>query len=185
MPSDSDLDWNHWLPGFSGLWTWTGAPAPWLQVLGLVNFHNHMIPCLIIYLSINHLSMYISIHTSMDLCIHLVVQLLSCVWLFANPWTAAHQASLSSTLCWSVLNFTSIEFNSVQFSHSVMSDSLQPHESQHTRPSCPSQTPRVHPNPCPSSRWCHPTISSSVLPFFSCPNPSQHQGLFQWVNSSH
>ena len=53
----------------------------------------------------------------------------------------------------------------VQFSHSVMSDSLRPHEPQHNRPPCPSPTPRVHPIPCPSSRWCHPTISSSVIPF--------------------
>ena len=54
--------------------------------------------------------------------------------------------------------------SSVQVSHSVVSDSLQPHELQHTRPPCPSPTPRVHPNPCPLSRWCHPTISSSVIP---------------------
>ena len=53
-------------------------------------------------------------------------------------------------------------------SRSVMSNSLQPHESQHTRPPCPSPTPRVYPNSCPSSRWCHPAISSSVVPF-SCP----------------
>ena len=57
---------------------------------------------------------------------------------------------------------------SVQFSHSVVSDSLQPHESQHTRPPCPSPTPGVYSNSCPSSWWCHPTISSSVVPFFSC-----------------
>ena len=55
----------------------------------------------------------------------------------------------------------------VQFSRSVMSDSLRPHESQHASPPCPSPTPRVHPNPCPLSRWCHPTISSSVIPFSS------------------
>ena len=59
--------------------------------------------------------------------------------------------------------------NSVQFSCSVMSDSLRPHELQHTRPPCPSPTPGVHPNPCPSSWWCHPAISSSVIPFSSCP----------------
>ena len=59
--------------------------------------------------------------------------------------------------------------HSVQFSRLVVSDSLQPHEPQHTRPPCPSPTPRVHPNPCPSSRWCHPTISSSGIPFSSCP----------------
>ena len=58
---------------------------------------------------------------------------------------------------------------SVQFSHSVMSDSLRPHESQHARPPCPSPTPGVHSDSRPSSQWCHPVISSSVVPFSSCP----------------
>ena len=62
-----------------------------------------------------------------------------------------------------------VQFSSVQFSLSVMSDSLQPHESQHARPPCPSPTSRVHPNSCPSSQWCHPDILSSVIPFSSCP----------------
>ena len=61
-------------------------------------------------------------------------------------------------------------FQSVsQFSHSVVSDSLRPHESQHTRPPCPSPTPRVYSNSCPSSRWCHPIISCSVFPLSSWP----------------
>ena len=81
-------------------------------------------------------------------------------------------------------------FSSVQFSCSVMSDSLQPHESQHTRPPCPSPTPGVHSNSHPSSQWCHPAISSSVLPFSSCPQAlpasrsfpmSQH---FTWGSQS-
>ena len=59
------------------------------------------------------------------------------------------------------------EFSSVQFSHPVVSDSLRPHESQHARPLYPSPTPRVHSNSRPSSRWCHPAISSSVVPFSS------------------
>ena len=59
-------------------------------------------------------------------------------------------------------------WDSVQFSCSVMSDSLQPHAPQHARPPCPSPTPRVYSNSCPSSWWCHPTISSSVIPFSSC-----------------
>ena len=63
---------------------------------------------------------------------------------------------------------TLLIISSVQFSHSVVSDSLRPHESQHTTPPCPSPTPRVHSNSCPSSRWCHPAISSSVIPFSSC-----------------
>ena len=58
---------------------------------------------------------------------------------------------------------------SVQFSRSVVYHSLQSHESQHARPPCPSPTSRVHSNSCPLSRWCHPAISSSVVPFFSCP----------------
>ena len=70
-------------------------------------------------------------------------------------------------------------FSSVQFSRSVMSDSLQPHESQHARPPCPSPTPGVHPNPCPTSWWCHPTISSSVVPFSSCPQSFPPSGSFQ------
>ena len=68
---------------------------------------------------------------------------------------------------------------SVQFSRSVVSDSLRPHEPQHARPPCPSQTPGVHPNPCPSSRWCHPTISSSVIPFSSCTQSFPASGPFQ------
>ena len=56
-----------------------------------------------------------------------------------------------------------------QFSRSVMSHSLRPHELQHARPPCPSPTPGVHPNSCPASQWCHPAISSSVIPFSSCP----------------
>ena len=62
---------------------------------------------------------------------------------------------------------------------SVRSDSLWPHEPQHTRPPCPSPTPRVHPNPCPVSQWCHPTISSSVVPFSSCPQSFPAPGSFQ------
>ena len=61
------------------------------------------------------------------------------------------------------------QFSSVQFSHSVVSDSLRPHESQHAGPPCLSPTPRVHSDSCPSSQWCHPAISSSVVPFSSCP----------------
>ena len=60
---------------------------------------------------------------------------------------------------------------SVQFSRSVMSDSLGPHKSQHARPPCPSPTPGVHSDSCPSSPWCHPAILSSVIPFSSCPQP--------------
>ena len=78
-----------------------------------------------------------------------------------------------------------IQFSSVQFSCSVMSNSLQPHEPQQAKPPCPSPIPRVHPNSSPLSRWCHPTILSSVIPFSPALNLSQHQGLFKCVSSSH
>ena len=69
--------------------------------------------------------------------------------------------------------------SSVQFSHSVLSDSLRPHEPQHTRPPCPSLTPGVHPNPCQLSWWCHPEVLSSVVPFSSCPQSFPASGSFQ------
>ena len=79
---------------------------------------------------------------------------------------------------------------SVQFSRSVMSDCFRPHESQHTRSPCPSPTPGVYSNSCPSSRWCHPIISSSVVPFSSRPQSLPASGsfsmsqLFAWGGQS-
>ena len=70
-------------------------------------------------------------------------------------------------------------FSSAQFSHSVMSNSLWPHETQHARPPCPSPTPRVYPNSWPLSQWCHPTISSSVIPFSFCLQSFPMSGSFQ------
>ena len=77
-----------------------------------------------------------------------------------------------------VLNLTlqQVAISSVQFSRSVVSDSLRPHESQHARPPCPSPTPRVYSNSCPSSQWCHPAISSSVVPFSSYPQSLSASG---------
>ena len=81
-------------------------------------------------------------------------------------------------------------FSSVQFSHSVVSESLWPHESQHARPPCPSQTPGVHSDSSPLSQWCHPAISSSGIPFSSCPQslPASESfpmsQLFKWGGQS-
>ena len=81
-------------------------------------------------------------------------------------------------------------FSSVHFSHSVTSDSLRPHESQHIRPPCPSPAPGVHSNSCPWSQWCHPAISFSVVPFSSCPQSLPASGsfpmsqLFAWGGQS-
>ena len=83
-----------------------------------------------------------------------------------------------------------LTFSSVQFSRSVVSDSLRPHEFQHARPPCPSTTPGVHSNSCPLSRWCYPANSSSVVPFSSCPQslPASESfpmsQLFAWGGQS-
>ena len=94
-----------------------------------------------------------------------------------NDWATKHSTQISVTC-------------SVQFSRSVVSDSSRPHESQHSRPPCPSPTPGVYSNSCPSSRWCHPAISSSVIPFSSCPQSLPASGsfpmsqLFAWGGQS-
>ena len=93
-------------------------------------------------------------------------------------------------LRWSLIKPKMCQFSSVQFSRSVVSDSLWPQGSQHTRPPCPSPTPGVYPNSCPLSRWCHPAISSSVIPFSSCPQSLPASGsfpmnqLFAWGGQS-
>ena len=142
------------------------------------------------------------------ICFHMSVwvYVLSCsshIQLFLTLWTVAHQALLSMRFSrqeyWNGLPFPSpgdlpnpeikpvstalagrffIIEPSVQFSRSVVSDSLRLHEPQHARPPCPSPTPRVHLNPCPLSQWCHPTISSSVVPFSSCPQSFPASGSF-------
>ena len=84
----------------------------------------------------------------------------------ASPISFIKEAFLSPVY---VLGCYFCKFSSFQFSCSVVSNSLQPHEPQHTRPPCPSPTPAGHSNSCPLIQWCHPTISSSVVPFSSCP----------------
>ena len=80
-----------------------------------------------------------------------------------EQWKAGLKLKIQKT------NMASSTISSVEFSCSVVSDSLWPHESQHARLPCPTPTPRVHSNSCPSSRWCHPAISFSAVPFSSCP----------------
>ena len=88
-------------------------------------------------------------------------------------------------LCLCTMGRMKYRILSVQFSHSVVSDSLWLHESQHARPPCPSPNPGVYSNPCPLSRWYHPAISSCVIPFSSCPQSLPASGSFPMVNSSH
>ena len=99
------------------------------------------------------------------------------------PWSQQFKKT-ARVFSWMIYSFC-MSINSVQFSRSVVCDSLRPHELQHARTSCPTPPPGAHQNPCPLSRWCHPTISSSAISFSSCPRSFLHQGLFKWVSSMH
>ena len=100
-----------------------------------------------------------------------------------------YHLKLETTFCWCIKIHSKIN-HSVQFSHSVVSDSLRPHELQHARPPCPSLIPGVHSDSCPLSQWCYPAISSSVVRFFSCPQSLPASGsfpmsqLFAWGGQS-
>ena len=140
-----------------------------------------------------------SAHFLIGLFVFLVLSCMSCLYILEiNPLSVVFICyyflpfqGLSFLLAYSFLcfakafKFNQVSFVSVQFSHSVVSDSLRSHESQHARPPCPSPTPGVHSESHPSSPWCYLAISSSVVPFSSCPHPFQHQSLFQWVSSLH
>ena len=106
--------------------------------------------------------------------------------LFIDPFLSKFQIEHMKMITDSTFSFSlplglflTYTLSSVQFSCSVVSDSLRPHEPQHTRPPCPSPTPRVHPYPCPSSQCCHPTISSSVVLFSPCPQSFPASRSFQ------
>ena len=144
----------------------SGVPDSCLSLMGIVSWKA--------FWKSNYLEFYLnSRHTILSKVLHKVwalkikfpviwSQILFSIWML--PWAK-------------ILNF--LFWNSVQFSGSVMSDSLQLHGLQHTRLPCPPSTPRTYSNFCPSSWWCHPNISSSVAPSPPTLNLSQHQGLFQ------
>ena len=98
----------------------------------------------------------------------------------APTWTVAPNSFLMPSLFFFVFSsLHSVQFSSVQFICSVVFNSLQLHGLQHSRPPCPSATPGIYPNSCPLSQWCHPTISSSVTPFSSCPQSFPASETFQ------
>ena len=111
-------------------------------------------------------------------------------WVAMISYIAGRFFTISAT--WEATKYGqfSVQFSSVQVSRSVVSDSLQPHESQHARPPCPSPVPGVYSNSCALSWWCHPAISSSVIPFSSCPQSLPSSGsfpmsqLFAWGGQS-
>ena len=139
----------------------------------------------------NRLSDLRTTYNKLCVCVCEVVQ--SCPTLCDSmdcslPHSSIHGIFQARVLEWVAI---SLAIQSVsQFSHSVVSNSLWPHELQHARPPCPSLTPRVYSNLCPSSRWRHPAISSSVIPFSSCPQSLPASGsfpmsqLFAWGGQS-
>ena len=124
-------------------------------------------------------------------------QILKYIWKVKRPRVtntlANRKDNVEDSTVWDLLYYyysLRFQFSSVQFSCSVVSDSLRHHESQHTRPPCPSPTLGVHSNSCPSSWQCHPTISFTVVPFSSCPQSLPASGsfpmsqLFAWRSQS-
>ena len=113
---------------------------------------------------------------------------ISSTWMWVGPVTCFLTNRIQQRW-WDVIPWIGLYYIRLplQFSRSVMSNSLWPHEQpQHARPPCPSPSPGVHPNPCPLSWWCHPTISSSVVPFSSCPQSFPASGsLADWIKSLH
>ena len=105
-------------------------------------------------------------------------------WLFISSSQRFQDLASSSVFLMNIYDCFPLGLTqpSVQFSHSVVSNSLWPHEPQHAKPSCPLQTPRAYPNSCPLSWWCHLTISSSVVPFSSCLQSFEYQDFFKWVS---
>ena len=110
-------------------------------------------------------------------CHFLIQRIFLTLWSFPRIKPVAHDLQVDS-LSLSYQGSPGRLLSSVQFSCSVVSNFLLLHEPQHTRPPCPSPTPRVYPNPCPSGQWCHPAISSSVIPFSSCPQFLPASGSF-------
>ena len=140
----------------SGSWTW--LKKQW-QLCWATDFkmNNYMaIPCCLLQILL-HVTQPL-LHSSKWSHIFFLTYPASFTWSFTSIKTLERS-----------LNAFSHQFSSVQFSRSVVSDSLWPHESQHARPPCPSPTPGVHSDSRPSSQWCHPAISSSVVPFSYCP----------------
>ena len=135
------------------------------------------------------MEIYFGVKDNKDYSLPQIIGILENFWdalnshisLFVFPWMWGS---------WRQVNNKFYTLSSVQFSHSVVSDSLWPHELQHVRPPCPSPNPRVHWDSRPSSQWCHPTISSSVIPFSSCPQSLPASGsfpmsqLFTWGGQS-
>ena len=154
------MSWNNLIPGINW-WSVNAPPSPY-PVLNLS-----------LLFSLHHFNFLLIIFRKPLLCIR-------------NDDNKPDLRTSSYNFLWTTSKWSCyLQFNSVQFSRSVVSDSLRPYELQQARPPCPSPTPGVCSDSRPSSQWCHPVISSSVVPFSSCPNPSHHQSLFQWVNSLH
>ena len=174
--------WHHWLDGRESEWTrewwWTGRPGM-LRFMGSQRVGHDWAT----ELNWSELIASGSI-TSWQIeggNMEVVTDLL----FLASKITVDGDCSHEIKSCLVLGRKAMTSLSSDQFSSLVMFDSLRPHGLQHARPPCPSPTPRVYPNSCQLSWWCHPTISSSVVPFFSCHQSFPASDLFKWVSSSY
>ena len=118
----------------------------------------------------------------MSLCLELHKRLHVFSLLGGREWLEWARVEYFTSLTWKARwswSWVFLFHGSVQFSHSIMSNSLRPHGLQHARLACPSPTPRVYPNSCPLSQWCRPNTSSFIIPFSSCPQSFPELGSFQ------
>ena len=165
-----------WEPCFMH-WTWTGDlfDTWWYTCFNAI-LSNHSIlafsqsPKSVLYICDSFAASHMGHH-----CHHSkfhMYELTYCISVFLSDiwhfWQNSSLCVIGSAFIHLIRIDSNVFFSSsIQFSHSIMPDSLRPHQKQHARPPCPSPTPRVYPNSCTLSRWCHPAISSSVIPFFS------------------
>ena len=177
----ASLTWWTWAWVGSGSWLWTGKPGV-LKSMGLQRVGHKWVT------ELNWPDL-LSVCSSMSRkkrCIPVLRRLIQWGHSPLNAACFRHPCShCSHSSAPHPMGKSRKPPSSFQFSHSVMSNFLRPHGLQHARLPCPLPTPRDYSNSCPLSSWCHPTISSSVVPFSFCFHSFLHQGLFQWVSSSY
>ena len=181
----ASLTWWTWVWVGSGSWLWTGKPGV-LKSMGLQSWTRVSDWNELNWTDLLSVCSSMSTPSSMKKgCIPVLRRLIQWGHSSLNSACFRHPCSHGShSSAPHPMEKSRKPPSSFQFSHSVMSNPLRPHGLQNARLPCPSPTPQTCSNSCPLSQWCHPTILSSVIPFF-CFQSFPHQGLFQWVSCSH
>ena len=154
-------------------WSFSISISPYNEYSGLISFRMDWLDLPSVQGTLKSHLQHHSSKASIIWCSAFFIVKLSHLYMTTGKTIALTRQTFSGKVMSLLFNILS------QFSHSVVSNSLWPHEPQHARPPCPSPTARVYPNSCPLNWWCHPTISSSVIPFSSCPQSLPASGSFQ------